>query len=156
MVNSIFEGMQCSIFLRCDTGHDTLMVEQSLVQAYLYIFGMDCWLTMIEKEAPKLCNRLHSRPSSCVYPSSARRPSSWILKLTSEEGISGSARCSGENWSVSARGRTGREVRLKTKDRTYSVFAFRSRYHIILGSQQPAMGGLDCAVRVKGRGEEEI
>ena len=48
-----------------------------------------CWLTMIEKDAPKLCNRLHSRLNSCVYPNSASRPSSCILKLTSGVAISG-------------------------------------------------------------------
>lgn len=39
---------------------------------------------MIENEAPKLCSKLHSLLNSCVYPNSAKRPSSWILKLASE------------------------------------------------------------------------
>ena len=113
MVSSTFEGMQCSVVLRRDTSHDTLRIEQALVKACLCFVGVDCWLTMIEKEAPKLCNRLHSRPNSCVYPNSARRPSSCILKLISEEGISGCARCSGENLSVSASSRSEMEVLLK-------------------------------------------
>lgn len=57
---------------------------------------------MIENDAPKLCKRLHSRPSSCVYPNSARRPSSWILKLRSEGGMAGCARCSVDKSALSA------------------------------------------------------
>lgn len=101
MVSDEFEGRQCSISLRRDTSHHTLKIEQPLVQASVYIFLAWCWLTMMEKDAPKLCKRLHSRPNSCVYPNSARRPSSWILKFISEEGISGCARCSGENFVLS-------------------------------------------------------
>lgn len=58
----------------------------------------------MEKEAPKLCNRLQSRLSSWVYPNSAKRPSSWILKLTSEEDILGWGRCSVEDMHLSAMG----------------------------------------------------
>ncbi len=36
---------------------------------------------MIEKETPKLCSILQSRRSSCLYPISAKRSSSWTLLL---------------------------------------------------------------------------
>ena len=68
----------------------------------------------MEKEAPKLCNRLQSRLNSWVYPNSAKRPSSWILKLTSEEDILGWGRCSVEDLHLLAMGteRTWLLVRL--------------------------------------------
>ena len=69
---------------------------------------------MMEKEAPKLCNRLHSRLNSCVYPNSAKRPSSWILKLTVEQDILDWGRCSLEDLHLLAMGteRTWLSVRL--------------------------------------------
>lgn len=39
---------------------------------------------MMENEAPKLCSKLHSLLSSCVYPSSANRPSSCALVTDNE------------------------------------------------------------------------
>ena len=74
----------------------------------------------MEKEAPKLWKTLHSLLNSCVYPNSARRPSSCILKLTSEVDMILMRRgCSVETWSVS-NAHSVHEVRYVVEARTYS------------------------------------
>ena len=64
--------------LRCDPSDDALP-KISGTDLGADLFGR----TMMENEAPKLCSKVHSLLNSCVYPSSARRPSS--LALTDRE-----------------------------------------------------------------------